>query len=149
MTKAGRKTIAAGLVAFTITSGSALAAGAKKLPQSGPVDQDSGASVELVVLKKDGAPKSVKGIKIKDLLADCDVGERRITLKLFGAAKVEDGVIGRDYGSDDQTLIRIKGTVAANGKSVSAQIKGAKDSAVPISGAGNCAIPKFTFTTSR
>jgi hypothetical protein len=129
-----------------LAASTALAAGSKQVPQTGKVDGDSQASAQLVVIKQGGAPKSVKNLKLKDLLSNCTNGEARISLRLSGAAKVDDnGKFEKTY-VDGSTKIKFEGKVKRDSSRVHASISG---TTIKITGAGRCDVPNVEFTTKR
>lgn len=123
------------------------AMGARVVAQKGVVDGDPEAVVKLAVAKKEGAPSSVRGIRFKDLLAECDTGEEQIALELTGPAPVAaDGSFERAYGEEKTGLVRVKGTVSRDGKSVDGELRG---TTIESGSAGTCEIPSVSFSTSR
>jgi hypothetical protein len=123
---------------------SALADG--KVTLSGTIEQDSAASVKLTVVKQDRAPKSVKNVRIKNLLANCDNGEARITLNLSGAAKVNSRRKIHMVYADGKSKVVLDGKVKADGSKVVADISG---STVHIDGAGDCKVPNVSFKAKK
>ena len=123
-----------------------MAAGAKKVHQDGSVKGDSGASVQLVLIKSGGAPKSVKNVKFKNLHSSCSNGAVRIKLKLSGAAKVDQNRKFEKTYKNGNSKVKLEGKVKRDGSRVHGSIKG---TTVRIGGAGRCDVPSVEFTTKR
>ncbi len=123
-----------------VFAGSALADGKSKL--SGQVDGDSAASVSLAVVKKSGAPKSVKNVRIKNLLADCGSREARIELNLSGAAKLNSKRKFEMVYKNEDGKVKLQGKVKADASRVKGEISG---STIKIAGAGKCDVPNASF----
>ena len=131
------------VVAITslVLAGSAFAGGKTQL--SGTVDDDSLATVNLTVASTGGAPKSVKNVRIKNLLADCGSADARIELNLSGAAKLDEKrKFDMTYQNDDGK-VELKGKVKADSSKVKGEISG---STIKIAGAGTCEVPNAKFT---
>lgn len=124
-----------------VLAGTALANGKAQL--SGTVDDDSLATVSLTVAKAGGEPKSVKNVRIKNLLADCDDGETRIELNLSGAAKLDEKRKFEMTYKNDDGKVDLKGKVKADSSKVKGEISG---STIKIAGAGKCEVPNVSFT---
>jgi hypothetical protein len=131
------------VVAITslVLAGSAFAGGKTQL--SGTVDEDSLATVNLTVASAGGLPKSVKNVRIKNLLAQCGSSEARIELNLSGAAKLDEKrKFDMTYQNDDGK-VELKGKVKADSSKVKAEITG---STIQIAGAGTCKVPNVSIT---
>lgn len=123
-----------------VLAGTALADGKSKL--SGEVDGDSLATVSLTVSKHRGAPKSVKNVRIKNLLADCGSGQARIELNLSGAAKLDEKrKFNMTYQNEDGK-VKLQGKVKGDSSRVKGEISG---STIKIAGAGKCDVPNAMF----
>lgn len=139
--------VGAVVVTGLLAASSALAADSKKVPQVGDVDGDSHASVELVVISKDGAPKSVKNVRFGNLRSSCPGGRARISMRLFGhAAKVNGKRKFKQTYGEGNSEIQLEGKVKRDGSRVHASVEG---TTVNIAGVGRCAVPKTEFTTKR
>ncbi len=142
-----RRIVAAVAVVGLLAASTAIAAGSKKVQQTGKVNGDSQASVQLVVIKQGGAAKSVKNVKVKDLSSNCTSGQARITLRLYGGAAKVDARRKFEktyvYGS---SKFKFEGKVKRDGSRVHASIGG---KTVEIAGAGRCEVPNIEFTTKR
>ena len=135
------------IVAVTslVVAGSAFAGGngGGKTQLSGTVDDDSLTSVNLTVASTGGVPKSVKNVRIKNLLADCGSSSARIELNLSGAAKLDEKrKFDMTYQNDDGK-VELKGKVKSNSSKVKGEISG---STIEIAGAGTCQVPNADFT---
>lgn len=117
-----------------------------KVRLSGPVEEDSAASVKLTVIKHGGAPKSVKNVRIKNLLANCEHGEARIELNLSGAAKVDSRRKVHMVYADGDSKVVLDGKVKADSSKVVGAIHG---STVHIDGAGDCKVPNVSFKAKK
>jgi hypothetical protein len=124
----------------------AMGAGAKKIPQDGSVKGDSGASAHLVLLKSGSTLKSVKNVKFKDLRTSCNSGTERITLKLTGAAKIDENRRFKRTYVDGKSKIKLEGKVKSDGSRVHGSIKG---TTIRTAGIGRCDVPSIEFTTKR
>jgi hypothetical protein len=124
----------------------AMGAGAKKVHQEGSVKGDSGASAQLVLLKSGSTLKSVKNIRFKDLRTECDSGKARITLKLSGAAKIDENRTFKHTYLDGKSKIKLEGKVKSDGSRVHGSIKG---TTIRTDGLGRCDVPSIEFTTKR
>ena len=132
------------IVAVTslVLAGSAFAGGGNRTKLSGTVDNDSLATVKLAVANNEGAPKSVKNVRIKNLLADCGSGEARMELHLSGAAKLDERrKFDMTYKNDDGK-VELQGKVKKNSRKVKGKISG---STIKIAGAGKCEVPNAKF----
>ncbi len=117
-----------------------------KVTLSGPIEEDPAASVKLVVVKQGGAPKSVKNVRIKNLLVNCDNGDARIALSLSGAAKVEERRKIRKVYVDGKSKVVLEGKVKADSTKVVADISGSE---VQVDGAGDCKVPNVSFKAKK
>jgi hypothetical protein len=135
---------AAVALASLVCAASAFADGKVKL--SGTINEDSAASVKLTVVKQDRAPKSVKNVRIKNLLAHCDKGEARIELNLSGAAKLDSHRKFHMTYADGDSKVVLDGKVKADGSKVVADVSG---SSVHIDGAGDCKVPNVSFKAKK
>jgi len=135
--------VIAGVLALAVAS-TALAA-SRALPQDGVVFEDEKASVSLVVVKRDGAVKTVKNIQFDDLRTRCEAGGRRIDLTLSGKAEPDaDGEFTKLY-RDGRSKVFVEGKVKREGRRVVGDITG---SFVRTS-AGKCRVPDVSFRTNR
>ncbi len=140
------RTVAAVAVVALLAASTAMAAGAKKVHQDGSVKGDSGASVELVVIKSGGVSKSVKNVKLKNLRSSCSDGSVRIKLKLWGAAKVDENRKFEKIYKNGKSKVKLEGRVKRDGSRVHGSIKG---TTIRIAGAGRCDVPSVEFTAKR
>ena len=118
----------------------------RKVTLSGPVEEDPAAKVKLVVVKEDGAPKSVKNVRIKNLLTNCEKGEARIELNLSGAAKLNSRRKFHMNYVDGKSKVVLDGKVREDGKRVVGEISG---STVHVRGSGDCKIPNVSFKAKK
>jgi len=127
-----------------VLAGSALADGKTKL--TGTVEDDALASVSLTVVKQGGGPKSIKNVRVRNLLTDCDEGEARIELNLSGAAKVDSKRKFDMTYSDGQSKVTLSGKVKADGSKVVGELSG---STVEIGDVGECDVPNAEFKVKK
>ena len=135
--------VIAGALALTVAS-TALAA-SRALPQDGVVFEDRNASVSLVVVKSDGAAKTVKNIRFDDLRMKCGSGRERIDLTLSGKAKPDaDGEFTKLY-RDGRSKVFVEGKVKRQGRRVVGDVTGS----FVRTNAGKCRVPDVSFRTNR
>lgn len=139
--------VAAVAVVVLVTASFAMAAGSKKIQQSGSVKGDSGASVQLVLIKSGGAPKSVKNFLFRHLRAKCEGTQTRLDrLKLKGAAKIDDSRKFEQAYDLGTSKVKVEGKAKSDGSRVKGSVKG---TTLQVSGAGSCKVPGFDFVTKR
>lgn len=127
-----------------VATGSALADDSRTISQRGDVSGDARASVRLVVVVADGAPKSVKNVRFKDLRMHCTKGKARVDLNLSGAAKLRaDRTFETVYG-EGRSRVKLAGKVRRDGRRVAGQLSGRK---IRVSGVGRCRVPEVEFVT--
>lgn len=140
------RVIAAAAVVALLATSSALAAGTKRVSQTGSVKGDAAAVVELAVVKADGAPNRVANVRFKHLRTSCSKGTARIKLRLLGTVKVDgDREFANTYGTG-KSKVRLEGKVSRDSSRVRGSIEG---TTVRIDGAGRCDVPSAEFTTKR
>jgi len=135
--------VIAGAIALTVAS-TALAA-SRALPQEGQVFGDRKAAVSLVVVKRDGAVKTVKNVQFDNLRARCASGRSRIDITLTGKATPEaDGEFSKLY-RDGRSKVFLDGKVTRQGRRVVGEITGS----FVRTNAGKCRVPDVSFRTNR
>lgn len=135
------------LTAAFVALATPAAAASAKIQQSGFIVGDKAASVKLRVQIKDGDATKVGGFRAKNVLATCGKNkEIRIQLTALEPVPVDgDGDFKVRLGDGEGGILRISGSVAADGKSTVGSVK-TNDFA---QGGGTCRVAKQKFKTSE
>ena len=133
-----------GILAGTLIVAAAMVASAgaatHKLELTGSVVLDRSTEVRVVVTKRDGDLRAVKGLRLQDVKSDCGDGARRVDLGLPGKAAIKSpghyfaGRVG------PRNSVRVTGFVDHRGHRVRLSTAGKK---IQVPGIGTCKVPSI------